>query len=164
MIHDGFTNTYSFNLEGRKVRLIPLTPHEIVLDHVRKEQKKAIKKVETPALTAPHLHLGPKGTPPYLLMAQAKEVRRAYEGGDTCFLIIYHDFHVSLFSQTELDSFPLPISLIFNEFKDMFPEEMPPELPPLRGIEHQVDFLPGVAIPNRPAYRANPKETKELQV
>ena len=45
----------------------------------------------------------------------------------------------------------------------MFPEETPRGLPPLRGIEHQIDFIPGATIPNQPAYRTNPKETKELQ-
>ncbi|XP_072073865.1 uncharacterized protein [Arachis hypogaea] len=30
-------------------------------------------------------------------------------------------------------------------------------------IEHQIDFIPGASIPNRPAYRSNPEETKELQ-
>ena len=40
---------------------------------------------------------------------------------------------------------------------------MPSGLPPIRGIEHQIDFVPGSTIPNRPAYRSNPKETKELQ-
>uniref|UniRef100_A0A2N9EK74 CCHC-type domain-containing protein n=1 Tax=Fagus sylvatica TaxID=28930 RepID=A0A2N9EK74_FAGSY len=50
-----------------------------------------------------------------------------------------------------------------QEFEDVFPEEMPNELPPIRGIEHQIDFVPGAAIPNRPAYRSNPEETKEFQ-
>jgi hypothetical protein len=36
-------------------------------------------------------------------------------------------------------------------------------LPPIRGIEHQIDFVPGAIIPNRPAYRSNHEETKELQ-
>ena len=45
----------------------------------------------------------------------------------------------------------------------MFPEEVPRGLPPIRGIEHQIDFMPGASIPNRPAYRANPEETKEIQ-
>ncbi|XP_057808603.1 uncharacterized protein LOC131023078 [Salvia miltiorrhiza] len=50
-----------------------------------------------------------------------------------------------------------------EEFEDVFPEEEPSGLPPLRGIEHQIDFVPGVVLPNRPAYRANPEETKEIQ-
>uniref|UniRef100_A0A2N9GPC1 Reverse transcriptase domain-containing protein n=1 Tax=Fagus sylvatica TaxID=28930 RepID=A0A2N9GPC1_FAGSY len=29
-----------------------------------------------------------------------------------------------------------------------YPEEMPNELPPIRGIEYQIDFVPGAAIPN----------------
>ncbi|XP_012841286.1 PREDICTED: uncharacterized protein LOC105961600 [Erythranthe guttata] len=50
-----------------------------------------------------------------------------------------------------------------QEFEDVFPEEVPPGLPPIRGIEHQIDFVPGATIPNRPAYRSSPEETKELQ-
>ena len=52
---------------------------------------------------------------------------------------------------------------LLQEFEDLFPDEIPHGLPPLRGIEHQIDFIPGVAIPNLPAYRANPEETKEIQ-
>uniref|UniRef100_A0A2N9HYV7 Reverse transcriptase domain-containing protein n=1 Tax=Fagus sylvatica TaxID=28930 RepID=A0A2N9HYV7_FAGSY len=55
------------------------------------------------------------------------------------------------------------LKLKSEEFEDVFPEEMPNELPPIRGIEHQIDFVPGAAIPNRPAYKSNPEETKELQ-
>jgi hypothetical protein len=33
----------------------------------------------------------------------------------------------------------------------------------LRGIEHQIDLIPGAMLPNRAAYRTNPKETKEIQ-
>ncbi|PKI67127.1 hypothetical protein CRG98_012455 [Punica granatum] len=48
-------------------------------------------------------------------------------------------------------------------YEDVFLEETPHGLPPIRGIEHQIDFVPGATIPNRPAYRDNPEETKELQ-
>jgi hypothetical protein len=54
------------------------------------------------------------------------------------------------------------ISLL-QEFDDVFLDDTPSGLPPLKGIEHQIDFVPGASIPNQPAYRSNPEETKELQ-
>ncbi|PKI71996.1 hypothetical protein CRG98_007612 [Punica granatum] len=50
-----------------------------------------------------------------------------------------------------------------QEYEDVFPKETPHGLAPIRGIEYQIDFAPSVTIPNRPAYRSNPEETKELQ-
>ncbi|RVW12377.1 hypothetical protein CK203_108084 [Vitis vinifera] len=51
----------------------------------------------------------------------------------------------------------------WREYEDVFPNDVPSGLPPIRGIEHQIDFVPGATIPNRPAYRSNSEETKELQ-
>ena len=45
----------------------------------------------------------------------------------------------------------------------MFPNDVPSGLPPIRGIEHQIDFVPRATIPNQPTYRSNLEETKELQ-
>ncbi|KAA0059666.1 Transposon Ty3-I Gag-Pol polyprotein [Cucumis melo var. makuwa] len=64
-----------------------------------------------------------------------------------------------------------PCSLVIDngsctnvEFNDMFPhEDAPTGLPPLRGIEHQIDFIPSATLPNMAAYRTNPTETKEIQ-
>ncbi|RDX73701.1 hypothetical protein CR513_46656, partial [Mucuna pruriens] len=50
-----------------------------------------------------------------------------------------------------------------KEFIDIFPDEVSHGLPHLRGIVHQIDLIPGCPIPNRPTYRTNPKETKEIQ-
>ena len=52
---------------------------------------------------------------------------------------------------------------LLKEFDDLFPEEIPHGLPPLRGIEHQIDLIPRVSLPNRPTYRTNPEETKEIE-
>src|SRR6266542_5984293 len=41
--------------------------------------------------------------------------------------------------------------------------QRPPGLPPVRGIEHKIDLIPGASLPNRAAYRTNPEETKEIQ-
>ena len=42
-------------------------------------------------------------------------------------------------------------------------QDPPKGLPPLRGIEHQIDLILGSSLPNRPAYRTNPSETKEIR-
>lgn len=46
---------------------------------------------------------------------------------------------------------------------DVFPKYVPPRLPPIRGIEHQIDLILGASLPNRAPYRTNPEETKEIQ-
>nr|CAD39843.2 OSJNBb0072N21.12 [Oryza sativa Japonica Group] len=50
-----------------------------------------------------------------------------------------------------------------KEYADIFSKEVPPGLPPIRGIEHQIDLIPGASLPNRAPYRTNPEETKEIQ-
>jgi hypothetical protein len=69
-----------------------------------------------------------------------------------------------LFSLEDITT-PLPraITNLLLEFKDVFPAEIPPRLPYLREIEHQIDLIPGASLPNRDEYRTNPEETKEIQ-
>ncbi|GKV49088.1 hypothetical protein SLEP1_g55857 [Rubroshorea leprosula] len=77
------------------------------------------------------------------------------------FLLLYKDAY---FNTNELnDSLPSVVKSLLQDFKDVFPDDFPNGLPPVRGIEHQIDFIPGATIPNRLAYRSNPNETKELQ-
>jgi hypothetical protein len=52
---------------------------------------------------------------------------------------------------------------VFPLFDDIFPEEVPAGLLPLRAIEHHIELIPGVMLPNRAPYRTNPDETKEIQ-
>ena len=58
---------------------------------------------------------------------------------------------------------PLVLSSLLQKFQDVFPDELPPGLPPLRGIEHRIDLIPGAPLPNKAPYRVNPEETKEMQ-
>ncbi|XP_073063949.1 uncharacterized protein [Primulina eburnea] len=76
-------------------------------------------------------------------------------------LILYKE--ILLNTSDIAGSLPSIVVSLLQEFDDVFPEELPQGLPPLRGIEHQIDLVPGSALPNRPAYRSNPEETKELQ-
>ena len=66
---------------------------------------------------------------------------------------------------TNLETLTLPPQLkqLLQEFDDIFSKEGPIGLPPFRGIEHQIDLVPGASLPNRPAYRTNPEETREIE-
>lgn len=57
----------------------------------------------------------------------------------------------------------MQVQSLLLDFADVFLEELPKRLPSIRGIERQIDFVPRAVIPNRSAYRASLKKTKEIQ-
>jgi len=63
--------------------------------------------------------------------------------------------------ESTIDKFKCLDPLV-KEFQDVF-QEPPKGLPPLRGIEHQIDFIHGDSLPNRTACRTNLTEAKEIQ-
>ena len=62
-----------------------------------------------------------------------------------------------------LKDLPPSVRALLHEFEHIFPEDGPQSLPPFRGIEHKIDFVSGASLPNRPTYRTNPMETKEIE-
>jgi len=64
-------------------------------------------------------------------------------------------------SESAVDS-PKCLENLVKEVEDVF-QDPSKRLPPLRGIEHQIDFRPGASLPTRSAYRTNPTEAKEIQ-
>jgi hypothetical protein len=96
-----------------------------------------------------------------IMIATKSEMRDVRNNPNQVFIIIvYKD---TLLSTNDLTSVPSVITHVLQEYDDVFPEETPAGLPPLCGIEHQINLIPGAALPNRPAYRSNPEETKEIQ-
>ncbi|XP_021737238.1 uncharacterized protein LOC110703760 [Chenopodium quinoa] len=86
-----------------------------------------------------------------------KEFERELDGKGELYMLYSKEIHEKFVAQN-----PKLASLI-RDFEDVFPDELPKGLPPIRGIEHQIDLIPGAPLPNKPAYRCNPLETKELQ-
>ena len=70
---------------------------------------------------------------------------------------------VILLSHEALTDLSPEISSLLQEIEDVFPDEIPIRLPPLRGIVHQIDFVLRAFLQNRPAYKMGPEETKEIQ-
>ncbi|XP_052479566.1 uncharacterized protein LOC128034765 [Gossypium raimondii] len=143
-MHDGFTNIYSFMHKGKKFILAPLTPSQ-----VQEDQERLRKNTEEV-----------RGKNKMNVYASSKEIRKCLSSQQSLLILLFKDS--CLLSETS-NVLPTSISSLLKEFQDVFPDETPKGLPPLRGIEHQINFIPGATIPNRPAYRSNPEETKELQ-
>jgi len=82
-----------------------------------------------------------------------------------------NNLQASLFVKEHLHALPhfqnllLPhmVKSLIKEFDDVFPKEGPIGLPHFRGIEHQIDEVHKASLPNRPAYKTNPKETIEIE-
>ena len=52
---------------------------------------------------------------------------------------------------------------ILKEFGDVFRDEIPLGLPPMRDIQHHIDLVPSLVLLKKPAYRMSRKEHEELK-
>ena len=52
---------------------------------------------------------------------------------------------------------------MLKKYKDVFPDDLPKQLPPRRHIEHSIDLVPGSTPPSKQPYKMSPKELDELK-
>ncbi|KAK1686980.1 hypothetical protein QYE76_047828 [Lolium multiflorum] len=168
-IHDGLSNTYTFKVNDKKFELRPMTPSQIIADNAKALARAQLRThhSEMRGEGATH-HKESERHKPYMsesksvLLATKSEWRELQENPST---ILHYVLICKGPSSATNDLTNIPPSLLslLQEFQDVFPDELPHGLPPLRGIEHRIDLIPGAPLPNRAAYRTNPEETKEIQ-
>nr|CAD40072.1 OSJNBa0085C10.25 [Oryza sativa Japonica Group] len=169
--HHGRSNKYTFVHNGKKITLLPLTLPEIV--EADKERAASLKLDESENQQVAKSVFPPKKDK---LSPSSKVEGIKLKGGvmlatkcdiadisndDMRYFLICKQALVSL--DDIASSIPPVVTNLLQEYEDVFPAEIPPGLPPMRGIEHQIDLIPGASLPNRAAYRTNPDETKEIQ-
>ncbi|WVZ89802.1 hypothetical protein U9M48_036161 [Paspalum notatum var. saurae] len=140
-----------------QITLLPLTPAEII--KFDKERLASDRKTNDDKSEIQHVANQIRLKNPILLATKndLAEINTAA----MCYAFICKD---ALFSLEDMHHTLAPaVTNIFQEYADVFPAEIPPGLPPIRGIEHQIDLIPGARLPNRAAYRTNLEETKEIQ-
>ncbi|GKA26282.1 hypothetical protein Tco_0712391 [Tanacetum coccineum] len=73
-------------------------------------------------------------------------------------------YSLVIFKENEVTpEHPSIVQPLLNKFADVILEEMPPCLPPIRDIQHGIDFIPKASIPNKADFRMSPKEHEEMQ-
>ncbi|KAK1602101.1 hypothetical protein QYE76_017144 [Lolium multiflorum] len=168
-IHDGFSNAYTFKVKDKKFELRPMTPSQIIADNAkalaRAQHNTHHSELRGEGATHQkeserhHPHMSERKS---VLLATKSEWREVKDNPSTT--IHYVLICKGLSSETnDLTNIPSSLLSLLKEFQDVFPDELPHGLPPLRGIEHRIDLIPGAPLPNRAAYRTNPEDTKEIQ-
>jgi len=93
------------------------------------------------------------------LFMREKEVKKVMLARQPMYLLMPHDYCLSSIAST----LPIDVEELLKEFGDVITKDTPHRLPPLRRIKHQIDLIPGASLPNKPTYRSNLEETKEIQ-
>jgi hypothetical protein len=135
-----------------------MTPEQIVKDDLARAIKTAKEQEPSPS-TSDDFEI--KLNAPILLATRADfhDIRDAHL---PCYALVCSSVLVSLDDAPSL-YIPPAVANLLQEYADVFPKDLSLGLPPLRGIEHQIDLIPGAQLPNCAPYRTNPDETKEIQ-
>ena len=174
-MHNGFTNKISFQHHDQKIILKPLSLREVCDDQIRVREKKKQEKGKSEAPNRKRkkksdtregnsdTHDRKSGTHErkFNCLAKVSEVRKMLLDYVPLYLLYCKNNKVSTDNSNKLTFYvSSSVELLLQEFKYVFPKEIPHGLPPSRGIKHQIDLLPGASLPNRPAYKSNPQETQ----
>lgn len=171
-MHHGRTNKYTLISKGKKITSLPMSPEAILKDEIERANRenkdtsnsenqivaKELASHDKKESNTKQDEIRLKGP---VLLATKSDITELGANNSVCYALIcketlfsFQDVHVSL---------PPAIANLLQEYKDVFPNDIPPGLPPIRGIEHQIDLIPGASLPNRAPYRTNPEETKEIE-
>jgi hypothetical protein len=174
-LHFGKTNQHSFMHNDKKIVLHPMFPEAILRDelarasklknqeHVASENHVLANELEKQKKSTKSVHCNKceiklKGSCNLATKSNLDEIDASTT---VCYVLVCKE---TLFSLDDASIFmPPAITNLLQEYANIFPKEVPPGLPPIRGIEHQIDLIPGASLPNCAPYRTNPEETKEIQ-
>uniref|UniRef100_A0A2N9HIP4 Integrase catalytic domain-containing protein n=1 Tax=Fagus sylvatica TaxID=28930 RepID=A0A2N9HIP4_FAGSY len=130
----GRSNSCSFEFNGKRIKLNPVQPKSIGAN-----KNKDMTKPRSVNIISPKAFEKTANQESIMFAIVAKEVT--------------------------LDTNEEPkeeVRSVLQEFQDVFPDDLPNQLPPIRDIQHAIDLIPGAPLPNLPHYRMSPTEHDEL--
>jgi hypothetical protein len=175
-MHHGRLNQYSFLHLDKEIVLHTMSPeaimhidvaatrktkshdHAEIANHVAAKDGVKHEKTHTNSVASMKSEITLKGG---CLLSTKSEVKELLASNSVSYALICKDSLISLHDLQQ--SLPPIVADILQKYADIFPSDIPVALPPLRGIEHQIDLIPSASLPNRAPYRTNPEERKEIQ-
>jgi hypothetical protein len=158
-MHHGRSNQYSLIHHDKKIILLPMSPEAIVRDDVAKATKAKTKNNKNIKVVGNNKDgIKYKG---YCLLATKSNVNELFASTSVAYALVCKDALISI--QDMQHSLPPVVANILQKYSDVLPSEILEGLPPIQGIEHQIDLIPGAYLTNYVPYRTNPEETKEIQ-
>ncbi|XP_059291705.1 uncharacterized protein LOC132045176 [Lycium ferocissimum] len=140
-IHDGRANTYAIQSEGKSLILKPWSPKQVIEDYHRMKELKKAAKGKASIVTDPKSTSPPLGNEKVCAIMQPGEYFKGNDENKMMICLVHKGILLSdsddLSNANQFSSF---VANLWHDFVDLFPEEMPSGLPPLRGIEHQIDL------------------------
>jgi len=130
----GRSNMCRFEHEGKKIKL---TPYRFIAEKSKLNAPKKLKGVNL--ISAPKFEQELKNGVPFMMLATRKVVK------------------------TSNSTISPEVTPVIKEFSDVFPEDFPNRIPPMRDIQHAIDLVPGLSLPNLSPYQMNPTEHAELK-
>jgi hypothetical protein len=138
--------------KGKKIILHPMAPEQIVkYDIARDKQQHQQPPIPNEIKLKAHV-----------LLATKSDFDDVRANNLPCYALVYSHMMFSLDDAPSLDIPPV-VTKLLQDYANVFPKELPPGVPPIHDIEHQIDLIPGGQLPNHDLYRTNPDETKEIQ-
>jgi hypothetical protein len=168
-IHNGYSNAYTFKEDDKTFTLRPMTPSQIIADNAKALAR--VQQISIPSEMSderPSHNKESERHKPYMsdkithaLIATKSEMRDLHHNRSTLHFVLICKGNI--LTTNDHSTIPSPLLSLLKGFQDVFPDELPHGLPPLRGIEHRIDLIPGAPLPNRAAYRTNLDETKKIE-
>jgi len=170
-MHNGLTNEITFTHKEKKFVLYPLSSSQVIKDQVqmrKKKEEEKKKRVENQEKALKEKETWEKSVPSHKVIQKVKEkfenkIEKILLFEQPSSLLLSKGTLTCTATLTETCVLPPQVKDILKDFDDIFSKDGPSGLPPFRGIEHQIDLVSGASLPNRPAYRTNPEETKEIE-
>lgn len=159
--HCGKENTFHFMWKGSDITLHPKSHDELKkMNAGNLNVGEKATKAASPKLKSHKSDQQPKDERKVLqLLTKKRFLHESKECG-----AIYAVVARKTAQDTNMAARTIPKELkeLLEDFSDIAPDDLPNILPPMRKVQHAIDFVPGAQLPNLPFYRMNPTKHAEL--